>query len=317
MDTRAAAWVERTPSFIGQTPTTRLIFIYRAMGCAYARRPDGGCTNCGFASLTTGGVPVSEEDLVAQLDAELDQPGALTGVGEVDLYNSGSFLCDQEIPPAVRAHALRRLKGTGVRRILVEGRPEHVSVDKLRAMKALLGDEELEVGMGLESVDDHVREVLVNKGFTRADFEEAVRRMGQTGCRLLSYVLLKPMGVEERAAIEDAVASAAWVHEVARRHGVQARVALQPTFVAPGTVLEKAFEEGRYLPPSLWSVVEVVRRAHPHGELHVGLSDEGLEPRRVPAGCPRCTEPLREALREYNRTRRVDVLDAVTCSCRG
>jgi hypothetical protein len=308
--------VERTPSFLGGQPTTRLIFIYRAMGCAYGRRPDGGCTNCGFASLTTGGVPVTEEDLNAQLDAELGRPGALHGVGEVNLYNSGSFLSDQEIPPGARAHAMRRLRGTGVRRILVEGRPEHVSVEKLRALKALLGDEELEVGVGLESADDHVREVLVNKGFTRADFEGAVARVGQAGCRLLAYVLVKPMGVTEREAVEDAVASAAWVHDVASRHGVEARVALQPTFVAPGTKLERAFLAGRYQPPSLWSVVEVVRRAHPHGALHVGLSDEGLEPRRVPAGCPRCTETLRAALREYNRTHDVTVLGHLSCACR-
>ena len=34
-----------------------------------------------------------------------------------------------------------------------------------------VGGHRLEVGIGLESADDHVREVLVNKGFNRADFE--------------------------------------------------------------------------------------------------------------------------------------------------
>ena len=314
-DLRQPAWVERTASSVDGAATTRLIFIFRAIGCAWARGPAQGCRNCGFLAMTTRGAPIPAEDLEAQLDSVLDLPGALDGVGEVDLFNSGSFFSDEEMPAAVRAHALDRLGRSAVRRVLVESRPEYVLADRVQDAVARVGADRLEVGIGLESADDHVREVLVRKGFARADFERAVAALGEAGARLLVYVLLKPLGLSEEAAVEDAIASARYVFEVARRCGVRARVALQPTFVAPGSVLEEHFLEGRYAPPSLWSVVEVVRAVHALGEITIGTSDEGLQPARVPAGCPKCTDKLRAAIAAYGRTRDLASLD-VECGCR-
>lgn len=303
------AWVER-PS------PERLIFIFRAVGCAYARQPGGGCTMCGFQKVTTQGVPVSPEDLLAQFDSVFGDPRALDGVTHVDLYNSGSFLADVEIPPQVRQQVLSRLGASAVRRVLIEARPEYVRAENLAAARAALGDKELEVGIGLESADDHVRDVLVRKGFSRADFERAVGMLAGAKARLLTYLVIKPPGLGEAEAVEDAVASVRYVFEVAHRHGVPARAALQPVFVATGTDLKREYLAGRYRPPSLWSVVQVVRRAHAFGELIVGLSDEGLEPHLVPSGCPKCTGKLRQALAQYNRTRELSALEGLDCECR-
>ena len=310
------AWVERASAWLGGQATTRLIFIFRAIGCAYARRREGGCTMCGFQTMTTGGVPVAAGDLIAQFETVFADPKALEGVAEVDLYNSGSFLSDPEIAPEVRAHVLGRLGKTAVRRVLIESRPEFIRSENLAAARASLGEKELEVGIGLESADDRVREVLVRKGFGRADFERAVGLLAGAKARLLVYLIVKPQGLSEAEAVEDAVASARYVFGVAARHGVPARAALQPVFVAPGTALEQEFLAGRYRPPSLWSVVEVVRRAHPFGELLVGLSDEGLEPHMVPSGCEKCTGALRAALAAYNRSRDLAVFAGLDCACR-
>ena len=310
---RRPAFVERVPAWLGGAPSQRLIVILRASGCAWARQPGGGCTNCGFDKLTTRGEAVSADDLVAQFEAALGGD-ALAGVGEVDLYNSGSFFADSEIPPVARARILGRLgREAGVSRVLVESRPEFVRAADLAAARAALGPRELEVGIGLESCDDRVREELVHKGFGLPEFERAVASLGQHGARLLVYVLVKPMGLSEREAIEDVISTARYVFGAARRLGVAARIALEPVFVAPGTLLEKEFLSGRYQPPSLWSVVEILRRAHPLGELLVGLSDEGLEPHRLPNGCAACSVDLRRALAEYNRSRNLSALDAVRC----
>ncbi|MBI5546820.1 MAG: hypothetical protein HY901_23300, partial [Deltaproteobacteria bacterium] len=309
---REPAFVERTPVWLDGHQTGRLMVILRASGCGWARRPGGGCTNCGFHRLTTGGVPVSVEDLLAQFEAAV-AGSSLDGVGELDLYNSGSFFADAEIPPAAREAMLARLSGTKVRRVLVESRPEFVKAEPLAAARRALGTfAELEVGIGLESADDRVRDQLVNKGFGKPEFERAVAVLGEVGARLLVYVLVKPLGLSEREAIEDATSTARYVFDAARRCGVKgARIALQPVFVAPDTALEAEFLAGRYQPPSLWSVTEIVRRSHPLGELVIGLSDEGLEPKRVPGGCPACTDELRKALAEYNRVRDLSAVDAV------
>jgi len=70
-DLRQPAFVERVPVWLSGRPSQRLIVILRASGCAWARQPGGGCTNCGFDRLTTRGAPVSADDLVAQLEAAL------------------------------------------------------------------------------------------------------------------------------------------------------------------------------------------------------------------------------------------------------
>ncbi|MCU0664031.1 MAG: hypothetical protein MUC50_17095 [Myxococcota bacterium] len=315
-DLRQPAWVERTTASVDGTATTRLVFIFRAIGCAWARRPERGCTNCGFLSLTTRGAPVPFEDLIAQFESVFADSDAIAGIGEIDIFNSGSFFSEEEIPAAVREHVFDRLGTTAALRVLVESRPEHLREDRVRDAVARVGANRLEIGIGLESSDDRVREALVHKGFSREEFERAVAVLGATGARLLAYVLLKPLGLTEQQAVDDAVASSRYVFEVARRSGVAARVALQPTFVAPGSVLEEHFRRSAYTPPSLWSVLDAARRIHAMGELSIGASDEGLEPARAPAGCPRCTEKLRAAIRDYNQTRDLSRLE-LACACRG
>lgn len=318
MDLRKPAFVEKAPVWLNGQPSQRLIVILRASGCAWALQPGGGCTNCGFDKLTTHGVAVCADDLVAQFEAALAQAG-LDGVGEVDLYNSGNFFADPEVPPEARARILERLgRESGVRRVLLESRPEFVREVDLAKARAALGDRELEIGIGLESCDERVREVLINKGFGLPEFERAVAVLAKPQARLLVYVLVKPLGLTEREAIEDVVNTARYVFSLAKKLGVASRIALEPVFVAPGTKLEQEFLAGRYQPPSLWSVVEILRRAHPLGEFLVGLSDEGLEPHRLPNGCEKCSADLRKAIAEYNRTRELKVLDAVCCpACEG
>ncbi|MGC4116237.1 MAG: hypothetical protein QM765_16995 [Myxococcales bacterium] len=265
-DRRRPAFVEKVPVWLHGEPSQRLIVILRASGCAWARKPGGGCTNCGFDQLTTHGEPVSSDELVAQLEASLAQAG-LQGVGEVDLYNSGSFFADPEVPPDARERILERIgREGGVRRVLVETRPEFVRAADLALARRLLGPRELEVGIGLESCDDRVRDVLINKGFGLPEFERAVAALAEHGARLLVYVLVKPLGLSEREAIEDVINTARYVFGLCKKLGVAARIALEPVFVAPGTKLEREFLAGRYQPPSLWSVVEILRRAHPLGE---------------------------------------------------
>ena len=316
-DLRRPVRVERAPVWLDGVPSQRLMVILRAPGCVWSRKAGGGCSNCGFAELSTHGAPVSAEELVAQFDAALAEAGPLDDVAEVDVYNSGSFFADEEIPAEARSRILSRLRPPTVRRVLVAARAEQVRAKDLAAARACLGEKELEVGIGLESADDRVRDKLINKGFGRAEFQRAVRILGEHGARLLVYVLVKPLGLSEREAIEDCVATARYVFEVAGRSHVQARIALEPVFVAPQTALEKEFVAGRYQPPSLWSVVEIVRRIHSLGELLVGQSDEGLSPQRIASGCARCDGELRRAFAAYNRTRDLSALSAVSCpDCR-
>ena len=322
-DLQRPAGVELSPGWVQGRQGLRLMVILRAPGCVFARRNKGGCTNCGFwQHLTTNGQPVTAANFQAQLEHALAQhPEQLDQVAELDLFCSGSFFCDQEVLPEARVALLGAALPAlpALRHVVAESRPEYINQENLRQARAALGAEaSLEVGIGLESANAEIREQRIRKGFTLDDFEGAAALLAREGIGLGIYLLLKPRGTTEEEAVEDVKASGRYLLGLRRRlPGLSMRVALGPTFVPRGTLLHQDLLAGQYVPPSLWSVVRVVRDLAPHFPIRVGLSHEGLPADHLPAGCERCTGGLRQAIARFNQTQDCGILDHLTCSCNG
>ncbi len=309
--------VEWITADVQSRPGFRLMVVLAAPGCAYARS-SGGCTNCGFPKAFGTGIPVSSEEYLAQVAAALARiPTPIQAPVEVDLYNSGSYFNPEEVPePAQAAMLALAAARPEVTSLLVETRPEYVTHARVARALAACHGKPLEVGIGLESANPHVLARRIHKGYTWEQFASAARLVAEAGAGLLTYVLLKPIDTGEREAIEDSVATAQKVFELGSELKCQARVALEPCFVAPQTPLYHAFKQGRYRPPWLWSVAEAVSRIAPFGGLLVGLSDEGMDPLQKPHNCEHCTGRFRTALAEFNRTQDPSDLGAVSCDCR-
>ena len=296
----------------------RAMVILRAPGCGWDRLPRGGCAHCGFRRLTSGGAPLSPADLLAQVES------ALSGLDcerqrifELDVYNSGNFLNPYEIPLGAQSAIVARVRQEKtVRVLLVESRPEYITAAGLCRLTRSAERSRplaLEIGIGLESSNDTIRERYLRKGMSRKAFERAVKLLGEAGADLLTYVMLKAMPMSEEDALQDVVNTVEYVHEVASGYGVRSRIALQPTFAVPGSRLAADFLAGRYAPPSLCLVVEAVRRLAGFGDLLVGLWDEGLQPLAVPDAESGCRECLLRSLQEFNRTQDVGYLDVGEC----
>jgi hypothetical protein len=320
MDLERPAATEVGPAFVEGQPARRLMVILRAPGCTYALR-SGGCTNCGFLHLTTRGVPVAPAQLVAQLQSALDEhQHELHQVRQLDLYCSGSFFNDEEIPGEARQALLRLCADVpSLRTVLVDSRPEFVTESVLEATHAALTRPDplrLEVAVGLESANDEIRLQRIRKGFTLRSFERAAAALARTGARLVVYLLLKPLGTTEEEAVADVLASGSYLSSLAHRLSLSVRVALEPAFVPEGTPLFEELRASRYRPPSLWSVVRATLGLREIGlQVHVGLSTEGLPADNLPAGCPECTAMLREALAAFNETQDGGLLRALRCGC--
>jgi radical SAM enzyme (TIGR01210 family) len=317
-DARTPALAEQVDTHLDGAAATRLMVILRAPGCRYQQRT-GGCTNCGFDHLTSVEDHVTTEQYRAQLEAALRAQGdALETIAQLDLYNSGSFFEDSEVSPLARTAllALACERMPSLKRIVVESRPELISEERLDDCLSVLGPSvQLEVAIGLESIDETIREQKIKKGFSLAAFERACRRLASRSVGVLAYLLLKPIDTSEREAIADVIASGRYLSQLATTLRVPLRVALEPTFVVEGTPLHQAFLRGHYRPPSLWSVVAVVKALAPLLPLEAGLSAEGLPTDQRPAGCPCCTTQLREALAAFNRTQKLAALERLSCRC--
>jgi len=306
------------PARVRGVPGRRLMVILRAPGCTYDRQPGGGCTYCGFRHLTTNGVRVTTEEYIGQMEAALAAHETdLPEIREIDIYNSGNFLNDAEVPPDARAAILKVCaEREAVRLLVIESRPEFVCREKLDPLRASVRKNVgLEVAIGLDAYDDSIREGSLRKGFSLADFERAVEVLGCVGIDLLVYAMLKPCELSDVEALRDVVKAGEYVYGVAARSGVRARIGLEPTFVVPATRLAVEYASGAYRPPSLWLVKEAAERLAGMGPVTVGLWDEDLNPAAVPSSCDACRMRLIEALRTFNLTQDVSDLTVAPCEC--
>ena len=100
----------------GQTAES-LTMILRTVGCRWNR-----CTMCGYASE---GAPASAEDLIAQFECAMERSSPEVSV--VKIYTSGSFLDPAEMPVEARDEILKRLEALGIKKLVIETRPEYVT----------------------------------------------------------------------------------------------------------------------------------------------------------------------------------------------
>ncbi|NOZ82285.1 MAG: archaeosine biosynthesis radical SAM protein RaSEA [Euryarchaeota archaeon] len=270
--------------------------------CAWAAR--AGCHMCGYSEMERRSSPSS---IIKTLSRALEE---LSEVEYLKIFNSGSFFDERQIPAGTRAEIYRMLRSRSFRRVQVESRPEFLTEEVLEEAVAEI-DAELEVGIGLESASDYVREVFVNKGFSLSEFEDAVRRCREAGVRVKAYLLVKPPFMSEAEAVEDAVESGV----TAARLGAE-RLSYNPVCIHRGTLVERLFLRGEYSPPWLWSVVEVLRRVKGRVRIPVVCHPSGAGTRRGASNCRRCSARVAQAIRRFSATQEMSWIEGLECSCR-
>ncbi len=295
-----AAWRER--DFLHGRSVPAGVIVLSTRGCAWALR--GGCTMCGYVYDSSRGV--SQAEVLRQFKEGVARLG---DVAYLKVFNSGSFFDSDEIAPETRREIYRIVNTLGVERLQVESRPEYISRGVLEEAAELL-EPELEVGIGLESTSDYVREVCINKGFTLKEFRRALRLCRGAGARVKAYLLIKPPFLTEAEAVEDAVRSGT----KAARLGVD-RLSFNPVNVQRGTLVEELFKKREYRPPWLWSVVAVVRRVKERVGIPVVCSPSGAGTRRGAHNCGRCDSRVLSAIRSFSATQEIEHLHGLDCEC--
>ncbi len=263
--------LRRSPSWVTVLSTTslkgkRLVVGLRNRGCRYRKLHPPGCLVCGFNDKILYTASPNRHELGRQLSKALK---ARKGCDTLEFLGDGSFLSDTEIRDPVKGELFDRInRAKEITRVLVEARPKDVDENDLRLLVNRLSREQrIEIGVGLETASDFVREHCLHKGFELKEFVECVdliasRREYSSRIGVVAYLFLKPPFLTDTEAIDDVVSSLEYVKALSKTKGVDIIPKIEPAVVAEGTVLEILNDEGEYEPLSFWSVVEVILHAH-------------------------------------------------------
>jgi len=296
----------------------KAILAIPAGRCAWATKPHGGCTMCGFngpfsakTKFTLNGKPWPHWLCALYVKRELRSVRNVPTV--LCVFNGGSFLNPDEVPIRTQEYvADLAARHPHVVRLFIESRCEFVSKDRLLRLRNILGKTALEVGVGLESATDAVRNGLLNKGLTIDCYAAAIRAIRESGALALTYIFLKPPALSEQKAIEDAAESIRVAFEAGSH-----TVSLSCAMVQAGTPLYEKWRQREYRAPWLWSVVETIRQTAAFGPVRVGTFDDEPQPLEVPHNCGACDARVIKALECYRQTLDVAELlhETARCEC--
>jgi radical SAM enzyme (TIGR01210 family) len=293
LDLTRPVTVWRSQDLLDGLAVESLTMILRTVGCRWNR-----CTMCGYASE---GAPATAEDLVAQFENAMQR--ASPAVQLVKIYTSGSFLDPREMPESAKDEILKRLGASGVKRLVIETRPEYVTAERVEWSISHL---ETEFAIGLETANDLIRQHVIRKGFSFQDFVAASEIIHDLGGRVKAYLLQKPPLLTEGEAMRDAIQSA----RRARKHADV--LSLNLCNVQRNTLVERLWERKEYRPPWLWSALEVLKSVPGP----VVCDPVGAGTRRGPHNCGKCDASVAEAIRNHALGQDVSVFGDLDCECR-
>ena len=295
----------------------RDIYYFFTIGCEWAQANNGGpCLACGHFRVSSFGKMINNlnDRIIEQFNAaflHIDRD-----VKIVSLYNAGSFLNNQEVPLRARKYIFEEIaRKKHIKRIIIESLPCYLEKEKIGEIKTILKGKEIEIGIGVDSLNGFVRKICINKGQKLTHQLEALEKIKSYDLLPLAYVLLKPVFLSEIEAIQEAVDTIKFL--VGK--GVN-RISLEPISIQPGSFAHYLYRKRLYSCPSVWSVQEVVNQVK-NLDVHLKIGGwqyrpqpiRGIKEHRCPNGCH---EKFSEAFRELNGTGNYNKLLELSCACK-
>jgi radical SAM enzyme (TIGR01210 family) len=228
-------------------------------------------------------------------------------IGQIKLYNAGSFFDPKAIPPDDYGVIAGRVAHFG--RVIVESHPALVGESAVRFRDALIHSalqtrrSALEIAMGLEVADDALLGKL-NKRMTLAMFRRAAEFLVSNGIAVRAFVIVKPPFVRTDAeALDFARRSIDFAFDCSA-----SVISLIPARFGP-VGLEELARAGEFSPP----VVDVVEDALDYGiAQRRGRVFADLWDIERLAACARCLPQRIARLREANLTQAI--LPRIPCA---
>lgn len=309
-DLSRAAYSEVKVGYLHNKAIERVIVVLRSSGCAWALQPEGGCSMCGHLVGTTQGKNVDHGLLKKQFQEQLTRYD-FRNYPMLCLYNSGSFFNPDELPAETRIDILKSIaKVENIKSVIFESRAEYVNSEVLEEIEYILGDRRVEIGIGLETLADDVRDLCLNKGMVTEEYLGASRTIAKSSSKLLTYVLIKPPFLSEQDGYNEAVKTASFAFD----SGTDV-VSFEPVSVQDYTLTHYLYEASMFRPPWIWSVFKVAQETAHLGEIRLGGFEFMPVPKIFAHNCDGCNRSVIKALDKFNCSSDAKQLLGHSCEC--
>ncbi|TFF95084.1 MAG: TIGR01210 family radical SAM protein, partial [Promethearchaeota archaeon] len=274
--------------------------ILRTRGCSWALE-HGGCSMCGYIE-DANIEDVEEQYIISQfnfaLENTIDQIENDKDNYVLKIFNSGSFFDDTEITKNIRTYIYKKVaKIQNITEFIVESRAEFITEENLENLTELLPEKYIEIGIGLESVDNYVRNVYIHKGLSYNDFLQAVKLCHTHNIGVKAYLLFKPPFLNEQAAIDDCINSVKTLIDL----NIET-VSINPCNIQKGSFVEYLWYQKRYRPPWYYSLFKCLRNIWGNGtnDTRILCDPSGAGSRRGIHNCRRseCNKGMFQRLKK-------------------
>ena len=234
--------------------------ILRTKGCSWALGDYGGCSMCGYIQDSTI-ENIDQIHIINQFNYALQEKiNNITSDEDdfiVKIYNSGSFFDDNEISEDVREHIFKKIADIPkIKEVVIESRVDYITNEKLKKMKSILKDNHIEVAIGLETVNNYIRNKYINKGLKFKDFLDAIHLCKKNNVGIRTYLLFKPPFLNEQTAIEDCANSIQKLAELKIN-----TISINPLNIQKNSLVEYLFYQNRYRLPWFYSLFKCIIKA--------------------------------------------------------
>ena len=298
--------VYKTPENLPDgTPCTAATVILRTKGCAWWWK--SGCTFCGYFNDVRD--DVSSEDMFSQWEYAKKSTNQFEGCQMIKVYTSGTFFEDRENPPEWQEAVLKETAEMGLH-LVVEAQAQMCTPEKIEWVAARHPG--CTVAIGLEAYDDSVLRFHVNKGFTTKQWHRAVEMLRENDLRVKTYLLFKPPFMSEGDALTH---TTSWLIDVAPYSD---EVSVNPMNIQKNTIVDRLFRNKEYRSPWLWSLVEMIKRAHEElddANCRIIVHPTAGGKIRGAHNCGSCDSEVVAAIERYSVSGETVEFDHLGCPC--
>lgn len=302
---KPAYWAT-TSIFINGRAQRRLMIVFRTPPCRKAVEKEK-CFVCGFEAHSLG---VRDYSLASQFNF-LKNLIKRENVEHVDILSSGSILDSKQINYGQVLKLMKEIRKLRcIRSVLIEGRTEYCNVEKIKQIKKILNNIELEYGIGLESWSDYVRNVIFKKNLKIRDYMNCLKKLTKINIGICTYILVGIPKLLLSRSLKETEKSIIKVVDSYRKYHSHGRIALFPIFIAPDTPLEYLYNQKKYKLMNLLDIMKILLEIK--GKINfkkypifIGLDDENISQGRYIVPRNKKEGRILKLIKKFNSTQKI------------